>query len=87
MNQLKEAVRRNLNVEAAANDLDGATIDLTESISALANHLQPLLADERPWDVGPDRARGDSEVAERILSNADRARDGAARIRDLIDRL
>lgn len=79
--------RRNLNVESATNVLDGAIADLSETIEALEQHLRPLLGDERPCTLGEDRCRGESEVAERILCNADAIRGSSERIRQLIDRL
>lgn len=81
------AVRRNLNVENATSDLDDAVAGLREAVEALEHHLSPLLAPERPCDAGCDRAQGESEVAERILTNADRTRQSSARIRELIERL
>lgn len=79
--------RRNLNVENAANVLDGAVADLHETVQALESHLQPLLGDDRPCEKACDRSRGDSEVAERLLDNADAVRGRSERIRQLIDRL
>ena len=92
MNQTKSsaptsAVRRNLNVETATNALDSAAGDLVEAVNALEERLAPLLSNERPYETGDDRAEGDSELSERILSVADRVRGRTARIRDLIDRL
>lgn len=81
------AVRRNLNVENATNDLDGAVADLREAVEALENHLAPLLAPERQCGDCENRTQGDSEVAERILSKADSVRSSSYRIRELIDRL
>lgn len=80
-------IRRNLNVESATCDLEGAVDVLREVVGALENHLAPLLAPERPEGPCCDRTRGESEVAERILSSADQVRDRSARIRELIDRL
>lgn len=82
-----QPVRRNLNVENATNDLDAATSLLREAISDLAEHLGPILAPERPHEPGKDRSEGDSEVAERILTNIDRVQGVTDRIRDLIARL
>lgn len=79
--------RRNLNVENAVNDLDGAVADLREALEALEHHIAPLLGSERPQEVGGDRTQGESDLAERILCNADRIRARSARIRELIDRL
>ncbi len=81
------ACRRNLNVENATNSLDDAVAGLREVVDALEAHLQPLLGDERPIGNSEDRCRGDSEVAERILTNADGIRARSIRIRELIDRL
>ena len=83
----ENSVRRNLNVESATNELDGAVADLREAVSALESHLAPLLAPEFPYGVGNDRAQGESELAERILSNADRTRKSSERIHYLIHRL
>lgn len=81
------AARRNLNVENATNQLEGAVSDMREAVEALEAHLQPLLATERPCGIGEDRQQGESEVAERIISSADYVRGASARIRELIDRL
>lgn len=80
-------VRRNLNVESATNELEGAVDDLRETVSLLESLLSPLLAPERPCGVGGDRSCGESELAERILTQADRTRQSSDRIRELIDRL
>lgn len=79
--------RRNLNVEMATGVLDEAVADMREAVAALEQHLEPLLAPENPCGAGCDRSQGESEVAERILSIADRTRQSSARIRELIDRL
>lgn len=79
--------RRKLNVENAANSIDGAVSDLRDAVDALETHLQPLLGDERPCAKGEDRPRGDSEVAEQLMCHADAVRGRAERIRQLIDRL
>jgi len=81
------APRRNLNVELATNTLDGAVADLREAIEALEHHLAPLLAPERPEASGLCRERGDSELAERIMADADAIQSRTARLRELIDRL
>lgn len=83
----ENSVRRNLNVESATNELDGAVAHLREAVSALESNLAPLLAPERPCDIANDRAQGESELAERILSNAERTRQSSERIHDLIQRL
>lgn len=80
-------IRRNLNVESAINDLDGAVSDLRDAVSELESQLAPLLAPERPCGNDCDRSQGESELADRILSNFDRTRQLSARIRELIDRL
>jgi hypothetical protein len=81
------AVRRNLNVENATNDLDDAVAGLREAVEALENHLAPLLSPEHPRGPCWDRAQGESDLAERILAQADRTRQSSDRIRELIDRL
>lgn len=79
--------RRSLNIEVATNELEGAVADMREAIEALSSHLAPLLSHERPTGEGCERIKGDSEVAERIMSQADVIRGRSACIRDLIDRL
>lgn len=85
--QKSNEIRRNLNVENAASELDRSVIDLHEAVEALEHHLEPLLACKSPVSAGEERRKGESELAERILSNADSISSRSARIRDLIERL
>lgn len=87
MNTSTNSCRRSLNVERATNDLEGTVSDMRDAMEALESHLVPLLSPERPSDIGEDRQQGESEIAERIISSADRVRSVSARIRDLIERL
>jgi hypothetical protein len=82
-----KSCRKVLNVESATNYLDDAVAYMLEAVEALDAHLQPLLGSEHPIGCAEERIKGDSEVAERIMSNADAIRGRSDRIRMLIDRL
>lgn len=86
-NGVNSTVRANLNVETAANQIYRATEELQDAITCLANRLQPLLAPERPLPLNEDRAKGESELAECLLQQADYVRSRVFEIRGLIDRL
>jgi len=83
-----ETCRTALNVERSTSDLEVALRDMGDVVSKLESVLAPLLGPDGDKSMaGPDRARGDSEVAERIMCQVDAAEACAGRIHSLIDRL
>lgn len=84
---LAAACRTALNVERSTSDLEASLREMGDAVAALEDVVAPLLSSAVDDSLGSDRAPADSEVAERIMLQADAAGRYAARIRSLIARL
>ena len=85
--KMANSIRRTLGAESALYSLQARVQELTEAAQALHNTLEPLMTCDYPSTPGTDREHGQSEYAEKLLSESDQIDRVTNILRRMIDRL